>query len=97
MQNKVYLIQIHYLILDQYEIIIQNLYVLPDISCNNFFFTVIHSTAKLSKDVTHFIKQFAKMVVMEAMVTVDMVPLDKPVQVSLVNIATLKPNVIEPQ
>ena len=68
-----------------------------DISCNNLFLTVTHSTAKLSKDVIHFIKQFAKMVVMEAMVTVDMVPLDKPVQVSLVNIATLKPNVIEPQ
>ena len=74
-----------------------NFYVLPDISSNNLFFTVTHSTAKLSKDVIHFIKQFVKMVVMEATVTVDMVPLDKPVQVSLVNIATLKPNVIEPQ
>ena len=95
MQNKVHLIQIHYLILNQnnrYKFVIQ-----PDKSCINLLLTVTHNTAKLSKDVTHFIKQFAKMVVMEATVTVDMVPLDRPVQVSLVNIATLKPNVIAPQ
>ena len=97
MQNKVHLIQIHYLILNHYENNRYKSVIQPDKSCINLLLTVTHNTAKLSKDVTHFIKQFAKMVVMEAMVIVDMVPLGKPVQVSHVNIAILKPNVIEPQ